>query len=83
MNDAILKSGVVHKIPTDLKDIISRDSKIKNLWNSITPLAHNEWLCWICSAKKDETRSRRIDIMKSKLLSGEKRPCCWAGCIHR
>lgn len=83
MNEIALKSGVVHKIPGDLKDVLSSNTKIKDIWNDITPLARNEWLCWICSAKKIETRNRRIDIMKRKLYSGEKRPCCWAGCIHR
>lgn len=83
MNDSILKSGVVHKISSDIKNTLLSNSKVKHLWNEITPLARNEWICWIESAKKIETKNRRLGIMKDKLLSGEKRPCCWAGCMHR
>ena len=46
----------------------------------ITPLARNEWICWIIDAKKPETRTRRINIMLDKFFKGERRPCCWAGC---
>ena len=83
MNDSILKNGVVHKISSDIKNTLLSNSKVKDLWNDITPLARNEWICWIESAKKIETKDRRLGIMKDKLLSGEKRPCCWAGCMHR
>lgn len=83
MNNSIIKSGVVHKISSDIKNALLSNSKMKDLWNSITPLARNEWICWIESAKKIETKNRRLGIMKDKLFSGEKRPCCWAGCIHR
>ena len=83
MNDSILKNGVVHKISSDIKNTLLSNSKVKDLWNDITPLARNEWICWIESAKKIETKNRRLGIMKDKLLSGEKRPCCWAGCMHR
>lgn len=83
MNDSIIKNGVVHKISSDIKNALLSNSKMKDLWNSITPLARNEWICWIESAKKIETKKRRLGIMKDKLLSGEKRPCCWAGCMHR
>jgi uncharacterized protein YdeI (YjbR/CyaY-like superfamily) len=52
-------------------------------WEDITPLARNEWICWIESAKKAETRSRRIEWGCSSLKDGKRRPCCWPGCAHR
>lgn len=73
----------VHEIPKDVKDFIEGHKKILGFWQDITPLARNEWICWIISAKKDETRTRRMRIMKENLLKGKKRPCCWAGCSHR
>jgi uncharacterized protein YdeI (YjbR/CyaY-like superfamily) len=76
-------SGVVHKVPSDLKKILISATKVLDIWNDITPLARNEWLCWIESAKKEETRDRRTRIMFDKLKKGERRPCCWAGCPHR
>jgi hypothetical protein len=35
------------------------------------------------SAKKAETRSRRIEWGCSSLKDGKRRPCCWPGCAHR
>lgn len=78
-----LSDGTVHKLPEDLRISIVTDPKILAIWEDITPLARNEWICWVTSAKKQETRNRRITISHSKLNSGMRRPCCWAGCIHR
>lgn len=78
-----ISSGVAHRVPTDLKSIILASTRITSIWEDITPLARNEWICWIESAKKVETRERRIKIMLDKLKKGDRRPCCWAGCPHR
>jgi uncharacterized protein YdeI (YjbR/CyaY-like superfamily) len=76
-------NGVVHKVPIDLKKKITSSSKLHEMWEDITPLARNEWLCWIESAKQSETRDRRIRLMSENLVAGKRRPCCWAGCMHR
>src|SRR5439155_21839225 len=76
-------SGVVHEIPADLKRALASDSQVLTAWEDITPLARNEWICWIESAKKPETRSRRIEWGCSNLKDGKRRPCCWPGCTHR
>jgi hypothetical protein len=47
------------------------------------PLARNEWICWIESAKKAETRIGRIERAHTGLMAGKRRPCCWPGCPHR
>ena len=78
-----ISTGVVHKLPADFRKAIVSDSRAKDVWADITPLARNEWICWIISAKKDETRSRRITVGLDKMHSGMRRPCCWAGCTHR
>jgi uncharacterized protein YdeI (YjbR/CyaY-like superfamily) len=78
-----ISSGVVHKIPTDLREILTHKQSVLSVWQDITPLARNEWICWISSAKKLETRNRRIRIMCENLVAGKRRPCCWAGCAHR
>lgn len=75
--------GVVHKIPSDLSAMISTSPKVCEVWEDITPLARNEWICWIEDAKKPETRKRRIKVAKSKMIAGKHRPCCWSGCPHR
>ncbi len=78
-----ISNGTVHTLTKDIKDILENTSRLTETWEDITPLARNEWICWITSAKKSETRNRRIEIMNKNLLQGKHRPCCWAGCPHR
>jgi len=73
----------MHALPADLRNMLASDESLRSLWEDITPLARNEWICWVTSAKKPETRKRRIEIGRSKMKSGMRRPCCWAGCPHR
>jgi len=83
MNEKTISNGVVHKTPIDLRKIFVSNQPAHKEWEDITPLARNEWICWIESAKKVETRNHRINRTKTELLEGKRRPCCWAGCIHR
>jgi uncharacterized protein YdeI (YjbR/CyaY-like superfamily) len=78
-----LLPAVVHEIPKDVQKEILSDEQVVFAWNDITPLARNEWICFINSAKKKETRKGRIARLMSDLKLGKRRPCCWAGCIHR
>jgi len=78
-----ISSGTVHKTPEDFKKAIVAEAKVLALWEDITPLARNEWICWVESGKKAETRVIRINKAISKMKGGMRRPCCWAGCPHR
>jgi uncharacterized protein YdeI (YjbR/CyaY-like superfamily) len=82
MNEKV-SSGTVHKIPLAFKRVISSSKKALKEWEDITPLARNEFICWIEDAKKDETRIHRIEKAHNDLIQGKRRPCCWAGCKHR
>ncbi len=82
-NDQTIAGGVVHDLPADLKDALTSFPKALATWEAITPLARNEWICWIESAKKSETRAKRIDWGRENLEDGKRRPCCWPGCPHR
>ena len=73
-----ISNGVVHKVPADLRKTLVLKKVVLSVWEDITPLARNEWLCWIESAKKLETRDRRIRIMTENLVVGKRRPCCFA-----
>jgi uncharacterized protein YdeI (YjbR/CyaY-like superfamily) len=75
--------GTVHKMPADFKKVIISTPSVRALWEDITPLARNEWICWVTSGKKEETRNIRINKAISKMKGGMRRPCCWAGCPHR
>jgi uncharacterized protein YdeI (YjbR/CyaY-like superfamily) len=78
-----IADGVAHKMPSDLRKALTSSPEVLKAWEDITPLARNEWICWVESAKHIETRSRRIERTSSELIEGKRRPCCWAGCIHR
>lgn len=75
--------GVVHEVPEDLNKILTANESILEKWESLTPLARNEWICWTISNKKPDTRQNHIDRIKTELIEGKRRPCCWVGCIHR
>lgn len=78
-----IPGGVVHKVPKDLLAVLASDAQALAAWIDLTPLARNEWICWILSAKKQETRNRKIERIRADLLDGKRRPCCWPGCRHR
>lgn len=78
-----IASGVVHKVPPDLRKMLSTSKLALATWNDITPLARNEWICWITSPKKAETRKEHVERAKLQLIAGKRRPCCWPGCPHR
>ncbi len=73
----------VHKMPADLRKALNSSSAVKTAWEDITPLARNEWICWITSVKKLETRKEHVKRACADLVKGKRRPCCWAGCPHR
>jgi len=78
-----IPGGVVHDLPVDLARALTSNAKSLATWRDITPLARNEWICWIESAKKAETRAKRIAWGCENLEAGKRRPCCWPGCPHR
>ena len=74
--------GLVHELPVDLeKLLIEQDAA--GLWEALSPIGRNEFICWVEDAKQEKTRERRIFRTIESLVEGKKRPCCWAGCIHR
>ena len=83
MNKKGIPKGEAHRMPTDVQKALTATPKALAVWESITPLARNEWICWIEFAKKQETRNHRIERTRTELSKGKRRPCCWAGCPHR
>jgi hypothetical protein len=75
--------GVVHKVPPDLKKALISSKKALDIWNGLTPLSRNEWICWTISVKQETTRKDHVRRVISELKDGKRRPCCWIGCIHR
>lgn len=75
--------GTVHEAGDDMQAALTADGETLALWEGLTPLGRNEFICWVDDAKQAKTRARRIERTREELHEGKKRPCCWAGCIHR
>lgn len=83
MSSRQVLGGVVHELPDDLRAALIQNAAALVAWNAITPLARNEFICWVEDAKQDTTRHRRIRRTQEELEDGKRRPCCWPGCKHR
>jgi len=75
--------GVAHELPADLRKALIANTTALAAWKDITPLARNEFICWVEDAKQEITRERRIRRTQEELAEGQRRPCCWPGCKHR
>lgn len=78
-----LSNGTAHKIPEDLQKALTKSKQTVAAWESLTPLARNEWICWNVTVKQQKTRNEHIKRSVEDLAKGKRRPCCWSGCIHR
>lgn len=65
------------EVPKDLASALAGDPQADATWVDITPKARWDWVRWINGTKKAETRKRRIEVARSKLRAGSRRPCCF------
>ena len=65
------------KVPADLNKALAADSRARDLWMDITPLARWDWIRWIGSTKNPDTRAIRIEKTLSKLRAGKRAACCF------
>jgi hypothetical protein len=42
-------------------------------WNNLTPLARNEWICWVTIVKKSQTREEHLVRLEEDILKDKKR----------
>ena len=70
-------------IPGEIQTLLDHSPKLASVWESLTDIARNEWICFVTTGKKAETRERHLERFEQDLLKGKRRPCCWAGCPHR
>ncbi len=77
-----ISAGVVHDLPDDLRAVLVADAAARAKWEDITPLARNEWICWIQSVKKAETRAHHIARLRNELKEG-KRPSRADGAVTK
>ena len=66
------------KVPAELrKALAAAHPKARAVWSDITPVARRDWIQWIESAKRQETRLKRIKNGCDMLAKGKRRPCCF------
>ena len=65
------------RVPADLRMALMAAPKARALWSDITPIGRRDWIHWITSARRSETRTRRIDNTCAMLVAGKRRPCCF------
>ncbi len=65
------------KVPADLKQALAANPAAKAMWADITTVARRDWIHWITSGKKAETRVKRIAVACDKLACGNRRACCF------
>ncbi|HEX4630616.1 MAG TPA: YdeI/OmpD-associated family protein [Chthoniobacterales bacterium] len=73
----IAAAGLEPKVPADLKKALAGAPKARALWSDIMPVARQDWIHWIISAKQPETRARRVVNACSMLAGGKRRVCCF------
>lgn len=78
-----ISAGVVHELPSDLREALANDYSALERWEDLTPLARNEWICWTIAPNTIETRQHHVNRVITELMQGKRRPCCWQGCNHR
>jgi hypothetical protein len=65
------------RVPADLRKALAAKPRARAVWSEITPTARRDWINWIVSAKRVETRERRIKSACDMLASGKRRVCCF------
>src|SRR5437867_13454644 len=61
------------RVPADLRKALAAAPEARTLWSDITPMARRDWIHWIASARRPETRARRIDNACEMLAAGKRR----------
>lgn len=63
--------------PTDLRKALADHPAAKAQWATLTAIGRRDWIHWITSGKKAETRVKRIATTCDKLACGQRRACCF------
>ena len=64
----------VVEVPEELKTLLARNTKAKSFYDSLSFTNRREYAVWISSAKKEETKAKRLKEILPKLLAGKKNP---------
>lgn len=65
------------RVPADLKEALAANAAAHATWSDITPVARRDWIHWITSGRKAETRVKRLASACDRLATGKRRACCF------
>ncbi len=65
------------KVPADIGEALDAHPAARATWDDITAIARRDWIYWIVSGKKAQTRIKRITVACDKLAKGDRRACCF------
>ncbi len=65
---------VVVEVPEDLRKALAKRKAAQAQFQAITAKARAEWVRWITTAKRTETRKRRVTTAAERLARGVRRP---------
>jgi hypothetical protein len=71
------RSAPEPRVPADLRKALATTPKARAVWSDLTPAARHDWILWITSAKRSETRAARIRSACDRLADGKRRVCCF------
>jgi uncharacterized protein YdeI (YjbR/CyaY-like superfamily) len=65
-------AGTVQEIPPYFRAAIAGDSRARQFFEELAPSYRRRFVLWVDSAKREETRQRRLAEVVSRLRKGEK-----------
>ncbi len=66
-------AATAEKLPADVAKSLRASKTAGAMWRSLTDAMRNEWIRWITSAKRPETRAQRIDRLVERMEAGLKK----------
>ncbi len=64
-------------LPDDLRSALDASPKALAVWLNTTPVARRDWIQWMTTGKRAETRAIRLGKMIDMLSKGKRRICCF------
>lgn len=65
------------RVPADLRAALSGTPAARAQWTQLTPAARRDFIQWLHTSKKADTRTRRISTACDMLAAGKRRICCF------
>ncbi|MFZ2873742.1 MAG: YdeI/OmpD-associated family protein [Phycisphaerales bacterium] len=70
--------GPEPRVPADFRRALAAAAAgVRAAWRDITPAARRDFVHWVTSPKRAETRAKRIEVTCDMLAKGKRRPCCF------